>query len=677
MPAITLVQGSTYTFGNLIFDINEPTMKTQNVSDEVANFLLDTGKFKINDNTIKEVAKPVSVVNDKTKKKYYDILFMLHHISNSEGYGSLGTELSNKYFCNVDDIRDGAFVNDSLKVKLDSASERSNIIQMCAGDLFKEYHGYNKNVGYTMFETTKLPSSPRVWVDVMNKNVDLVLVPAEEVKKVFINSGVKVPVEVVPLWVNDAYKYVDRPKREVFKFLWAGKLDGFNRKGCLDAVEAFKEEFKNEPNVRLVIKATTISLTEAKIDEILDDERISFVKGILSRREFMYLFKDADCFVFPTHGEGFGLPPLEAMATGLPTIITDWMGCSEFASNDVCYPIKVNKLEKAYFPPIYGDVGEWAAIDIKRVRKLMRHVYENREEAKQKGINAAKLVDEKYRFSNFDENVKKAIGLNTKVKDKVSIIIAVKDNVGYLKNCVDSIYKHTPEDFELIIIDNGSGIEVKNYLTDLCKEHDVKVITNKENMGYAYACDQGILVASGEYLCMLDIDTIVSPMWLKDMLDCMKKNKQCGVVVPSQSFIEDMNYVKFKRNIAFAYIEDDIAEFSKTLEKGEYEEKQIREIYGYCHLVRKEVFNNIGVYDWEWYKGAAVNETDLFWRAQLNGWKLYWAKGAYVYHYHGVVKKSLGMDDYDMVEKGNARLKEKQLHPEKYYVFNNATVEGI
>ena len=669
MYKATLIKGRTYSIGGYSFDIENPDMISQAVPDEIANRLMNSDKFLV-ENITTETKKELKKGSPASR-----VVLVTHHISKSDGYGTFSHYLMYKYPTVVLNAVDDLKLDSSLNIGHSDITPNDYVIQISAGDLWKDnYKGKCKQAfGYTMFETTKIPQNPKQWTDIINRTCDALIVPAEEVKKVFIAGGINIPVHVVPLWVDDRFVYFKRPKREIFAFLWVGKLDQFNRKGCLDAIEAFEEEFKKESDVRLVIKASNMNISARDSQRIQDNNKIQLINRQFSVEDLNKIYQEADCFLFPTHGEGFGLPPLEAMATGLPTIVTDWMGCREFAKEEICYPIKVDKLEKAIYPPAYGDVGEWAAVDIKRTRKLMRHVYENRKEATEKGIAAAKYVDENFRFKNFDNNLRIAVGFD--VRHEVSIILAAKDNVGYLKHCVDSIYKFTPENFELVVIDNGSGVEVKEYFDKLKKGKDnVKVATNKENMGYAYACNQGLKLADGQFICMMDIDTLATPAWMTDMLNCMKKNKDCGIVTPSQSFLEDMNYVPFERNIRFAYIDDDVAEFSKTLKKGRYEEKQIRQIYGYCHLARREVYLEIGGYDWERYKGAAVNETDLFWRAQVKGWKLYWAKGSYVYHFHGVVKKSLGMDNFDMVEKGNAIFSERQKHPENFFVMNNAIV---
>ena len=261
-----------------------------------------------------------------------------------------------------------------------------------------------------------------------------------------------------------------------------------------------------------------------------------------------------------------------------------------------------------------------------------------------------------------------------KTKTKVSIITAIKDNLYYLKMCIKAVYLNTRQPFEYIIIDNGSGPEVKNYLINEMSQHEnMRLITNKENMGYAYACNQGIKIAQYDYLCMLDADTYVSPEWLSRMLITFKKFKDCGITAPSQATNYGAVYIPFKI-LDIDNIQSEVSEFSKTLPE-EYEEKHIFQIYGFCHLVKKEVYDEIGVYDWKRYYGLASNETDLFWRAGLRGFKLYWAKGSYVHHFHNKIKINLGMDPQSMCDKGHKVFKDRQDHPEKYFVKNDAAIK--
>lgn len=260
-------------------------------------------------------------------------------------------------------------------------------------------------------------------------------------------------------------------------------------------------------------------------------------------------------------------------------------------------------------------------------------------------------------------------------KTKVSIITAIKDNLYYLKMCLNAVYLNTKPAFEYIIIDNGSGAEVKNYLIEAMSHHDnIRVITNRENMGYAYACNQGIKIAQYDYICMLDADTYVAPGWLSGMIKTFKKFKDCGITAPSQAANTGAVFVPFKL-LNIDNIQNEVAEFVATLPE-EYEEKEIFKIYGFCHMVKKEVYQEIGVYDWKRYYQMAGNETDLFWRAGLKGYKIYWTKGSYVHHFHNKIKLNLGLSPQNMCEKGHKVFYERAQHPDKFFVKNDAVIKS-
>jgi len=682
MYRATLVKGKTFSFGKFNFNIRDN--KSQIIPDEFVKFLEDSGKFrleKIEDKSVskletKKVDIEKSITVRRTNIEKSKVVFIIGHISKVDGYGCLGNRILQKYPAVVQTARDNLNYEKSKQKDLSDIPRDNIIIQLTSPNRFRKINGFKKVIGFTMFEATEIPKE---WPKLIKNTCDELIVPAKEVKKVFKNCGVDIPIHVLPLWADDRYKYFKRPARDTFTFLFIGTVTTANRKGLLESIEAFKKEFKNNKNVRFIIKASNLSLSDEMISSIKKDSRIKIIRDKLNYDDMNKLYKKADCFVFATHGEGFGLPPLEAMATGLPTIVTDWMGCKEFVDSRYCYPIKVNKLEEAIYAEDYGYVGDWAVVKVRDIRKQMRYIYDNQKKAKKKGKLAAKYVDKYFRFKNFDTRLNKVLfnkEIETKEYDnKVSIILAIKDNLKYLKQCIKSIYKYTKEEFELILIDNDSNADVKKFLKKLKKKvKNIRIITNIRNMGYAYACNQGIKLAKYDYLCMLDIDTIVTPNWLTKMLDCMKQNKDCGICTPSQSALtKNVACVPFTRD-KNKNIVDDVVDFSKTLKDG-FEERQIFAVYGFCHLVKRNVYEDIGVYDWKRYYKLASNETDLYWRAGLVGYKIYWVKGAYVYHYHSKVKTSLGLNGARMAEKGHAVFRERQKEPENYYVENDVILE--
>jgi len=195
--------------------------------------------------------------------------------------------------------------------------------------------------------------------------------------------------------------------------------------------------------------------------------------------------------------------------------------------------------------------------------------------------------------------------------EKTSIIIPVKDALNYFKKCIDSIRKYTT-DYELIIIDNDSNKETKEYLKDL----DAIIITNSENRGFPYGCNQGIKLASYNYLCFLNDDTIVTPNWLYKLQKAFEVKKDCGICGPTTCYSRGMQCDKTLMNKRFKMSEVEILDYSSKL-KEEYIQTVI---YGFCMLTRKEILNKVGGFDWKRYGFGNYDEIDLQWRLEKLGY---------------------------------------------------------
>ena len=89
------------------------------------------------------------------------------------------------------------------------------------------------------------------------------------------------------------------------------------------------------------------------------------------------------------------------------------------------------------------------------------------------------------------------------------------------KPFLKSLYKNTdPELFELIIVDNNSQDKTVEYLKDFeTKHNNVKAIYNNENLGYSKGNNQGLKIAQGEFIALLNNDIILSPEWYKPLFD--------------------------------------------------------------------------------------------------------------------------------------------------------------
>lgn len=261
---------------------------------------------------------------------------------------------------------------------------------------------------YTMFESDKIPED---WYPYLEM-ADLILVPSQWCADTFTRAGYKA--EVLPLGYDDlSYSFVDREnKREnnkTFNFL---HYNAFNiRKGFPEVFKAFVEEFQPDEPVRLILKTTQTQFQIPAPLRGLEQQypNIKVISGRIPSTEMQDLMADSDCFVFPSRGEGFGMTPLEVMATGMPAIIPNAHGMTEYFDPECMYEVEVDSMCPALYSRYKGvDVGKMVVCSIEDLKRQMRYVYEHQAEALAKGEAASEHV-QKWTLRNTAKRLKEII----------------------------------------------------------------------------------------------------------------------------------------------------------------------------------------------------------------------------------------------------------------------------
>src|ERR1700733_12481741 len=106
------------------------------------------------------------------------------------------------------------------------------------------------------------------------------------------------------------------------------------------------------------------------------------------------------------------------------------------------------------------------------------------------------------------------------VRGLSSIIILCWNHIEYTQQCIAALKEHTRPDWELIVIDNGSTDGTAIYLDgarDMAAV-PVTVVTNATNLGFPAAINQGLQLARGEYLVLLNNDVVVTDGWLDQLI---------------------------------------------------------------------------------------------------------------------------------------------------------------
>jgi len=379
---------------------------------------------------------------------------------------------------------------------------------------------------FTMFESTKIPQE---WYKHLEKS-DLIIVPSRFCQEVFKNAGFESV--VVPLGYDDktfVYKQKDYEK-EPFVFL---HYDAFNQRKGWDLVfKAFNEEFRSE-SARLILKTTKLAGYPFPIMKS-QYPQIDVIKEQSKSEELADLLQNADCFVLPSRGEGFGIPPLEAIATGTPTIIPNAHGFSEYFSKEHFFEVRIKESTPALYERYKGvDTGTMSEPDVEDLKRQMRFVYEHRSYAFEMAEKSSQWVKENWTYKQTaqrlasilsDLNRQKAIVEVQKAEKgifKHSIIVLTFNALKYTKKCLESILKNTPDNYELIFVDNASTDGTIEWLKEVEKEKKgfpIKFIYNKENKGVAGGRNQACEIATGEFISFIDNDTEVQKGWQDQIL---------------------------------------------------------------------------------------------------------------------------------------------------------------
>ena len=233
---------------------------------------------------------------------------------------------------------------------------------------------------------------------------------------------------------------------------------------------------------------------------------------------------------------------------------------------------------------------------------------------------------------------------------KASIIVLTYNNLHLTKLCVDSIFRNTTwPNFELIIVDNASKDATRDYLKKLEEQHEnVKLILNDHNEGFAGGNNQGIRLATGEYIEPLNNDTIVTHGWLARLIRHLESDAKIGMVGPVTNSIGN----EAKIDVDYSCIEEMEAFSERNACQNEGRKFEIKILALFCAVTRRKLFDEIGLLD-ERYEVGMFEDDDLAFRVKKAGYKLLCCEDVFIHHFHGASFKQLSEYKYQSLFNAN------------------------
>lgn len=264
----------------------------------------------------------------------------------------------------------------------------------------------------------------------------------------------------------------------------------------------------------------------------------------------------------------------------------------------------------------------------------------------------AKENDWQKRFEGFERACFEVI-------PKISIIMLTYNNLELNKACIKSILDYTAyPNYELIIVDNQSSDGTVEYLREIESRKDsrIRIIFNTENSGFAGGNNKGIKEADGEYIMLLNNDTVVTRGWLTNMVKHLKQDSRlamCGAVT---------NSIGNEAQICAEYTNtDELQEFSLRYTQAHMGEeyKNVDRIALFCTLIPKTVFDRCGLLD-EGYKVGMFEDDDFAQAVMSQGYEFVIAEDVFVHHVNNASFKKLDEEKYNEIFESNKKLFEEK-----------------
>ena len=205
-------------------------------------------------------------------------------------------------------------------------------------------------IAYTMFESTAIPKE---WATILNKHFDAAVVPDPYLVNVYQSSGVTIPIFVIPIGIY-LEPFLQQPlKKSAHKpFVFGCSAAFVRRKNQQLLLESFNAAFGNNPNIMLILHGRYTEKVFNQIQTRLNQLQLSNVKIVaqeLDWQEYSKLFSLFDCYVLLSKGEGFSITPREAMALGMPCILSNNTAHQTLCATGLVTPVASQIKEPAYY----------------------------------------------------------------------------------------------------------------------------------------------------------------------------------------------------------------------------------------------------------------------------------------------------------------------------------------
>ncbi|NOZ62714.1 MAG: glycosyltransferase family 2 protein [Calditrichaeota bacterium] len=230
---------------------------------------------------------------------------------------------------------------------------------------------------------------------------------------------------------------------------------------------------------------------------------------------------------------------------------------------------------------------------------------------------------------------------------KISVIIVTYNHEGEIVHCLQSLQESPLSSaMQILLIDNRSRDRTLDVITSFSKNFaEFEIIKNKENFGFTRAVNQGLRIAGGDFVLLLNPDTIIPEKTIPRLIEHLTQNSAVGAVSPQfrnpdGSIQPSCRRFPRRRDVGYNALGLNLL-FSKSKEfnywkMGDFDHQQLRKVeqpQGAFLLFRREIFDKIGFFDEQFF--MFFSDVDWCRRIIKAGWKIHFFSDVHIVHARG------------------------------------------
>lgn len=217
----------------------------------------------------------------------------------------------------------------------------------------------------------------------------------------------------------------------------------------------------------------------------------------------------------------------------------------------------------------------------------------------------------------------------------MSIVVPIHDVPLVTRRCLESLERDATES-EVILVDDGSRMaETTQLIQEFSSRSGWRVVRNEQPHGHSAACAVGARLASRQYLCLLNSDTVVTPWCWRAVQEAFDSDPLIGVAGPSTSSSGNEQTLDIAMKCRFFWNDNQICAFAERLTVAALQPLifDLPWVSGFAFFIRRSLWEKLGGFDQ--HLGNYLNDVELCKRVSNSGYRAVWVRSAYIHHLGG------------------------------------------